>query len=802
MCDATTTRARDVRDGARPGGLLAPGRPARKLRRRPAAPGSALDGRRVDRSPDGLAAARRLARAGARSRSSGRGSRAGLPRAGGDHDGADPVRAELVDRSRARPSTIARIRAESPSGSRSRGRRPTRDVPSSARARGEGRRRADRRGAALGILGAGSGVIAPEPSPGPRRSRSASSRSISCTAGSSRSSPATTRRSRSDCAWPWRGFAPSMPTWWGSRRRRRAGTAGTCRPPGGGPRIPLRLRPCGDPAVRERAHARGGGVGARLHRRPRAPEPVPDHALAGLRAAALRAAVRRARARLRGARDPRPVGSPPSRPTRPGTPARRARSPTSSGRTRGRCPAVVMGDFNAPRTSPAVRLLTHDAGFVDAFALANPGAPGFTDGQDVEVARPTASQRIDYVFLAPGQRSAGRVVGSRVVLDEPARTGRGPLALGSLRRAGGDRPRRAAPSRVGTAGLARDLGRGGVGDHGRARAEEPGPRGCGPARSIRAERARQPAGHHAAEVDPVGARERAPATTARRPGPPAPRRVDRAPGRGAAAPRPARTRARSARGAPPGAARRGGSSRPRGRSAGRRGGSAACSSRARAGGPACRPRCGSRSRTGARRARGARGASRTATAAWCRATASRRRAGARERGQVARQREPAARARPRPRSATTSPRLDAVARSARAPDARPDAREGEVACAGRSRSRAPIACSERSHVPARNASRDGGSSAGQRGQDALDQVVALLEVGARVHGERARHPQVVERVLAPASSSTSRRAPAGRAVLEVGAAERARGRGWPPSTRSSVRRCRRSHDDQPVCRTW
>jgi endonuclease/exonuclease/phosphatase family metal-dependent hydrolase len=90
----------------------------------------------------------------------------------------------------------------------------------------------------------------------------------------------------------------------------------------------------------------------------------------------------------------------------------------------GSLPTVVMGDFNAPHTSPAVRLLTHDAGFVDAFALVNPGAPGFTDGQDVEVARSTARRRIDYVFLAPGQRVPGRVVGSRVVLHEPSGPGK------------------------------------------------------------------------------------------------------------------------------------------------------------------------------------------------------------------------------------------------------------------------------------------------------------------------------------------------------------------------------------------
>ena len=86
----------------------------------------------------------------------------------------------------------------------------------------------------------------------------------------------------------------------------------------------------------------------------------------------------------------------------------------------GPLPAVVMGDFNADPTSPAVTFLTREAGFVDAFERLNPAAPGFTDGQDVSAARATANQRIDYVFLAPGQRVPGRVAGSRVVLHEPS----------------------------------------------------------------------------------------------------------------------------------------------------------------------------------------------------------------------------------------------------------------------------------------------------------------------------------------------------------------------------------------------
>jgi endonuclease/exonuclease/phosphatase family metal-dependent hydrolase len=126
----------------------------------------------------------------------------------------------------------------------------------------------------------------------------------------------------------------------------------------------------------------------------------------------------------------------------------------------GPLPAVVMGDFNAPPTSPAVRLLTHEAGLVDAFGRANPAERGFTDRQDVEAARATTDRRIDYVFLAPGRQVPGRVVGSRVVLREPSGSGRvrrpsdhyGVLAEIAL-----DGP--ASSSRLGGGGTARDVGR-------------------------------------------------------------------------------------------------------------------------------------------------------------------------------------------------------------------------------------------------------------------------------------------------------------------------------------------------------
>lgn len=66
-----------------------------------------------------------------------------------------------------------------------------------------------------------------------------------------------------------------------------------------------------------------------------------------------------------------------------------------------------MGDFNADDTSSAMRVLIHEAGWVDTFRHANPTAPGFTEGQDVHARRPTAARRIDYVLLVPGARMPG-----------------------------------------------------------------------------------------------------------------------------------------------------------------------------------------------------------------------------------------------------------------------------------------------------------------------------------------------------------------------------------------------------------
>lgn len=88
---------------------------------------------------------------------------------------------------------------------------------------------------------------------------------------------------------------------------------------------------------------------------------------------------------------------------------------------RGPLPAIVTGDFNATERLPAIATLTNGAGFVDTFRAANPTAPGRTVWQRIEVPDPTVFRRVDYVFLLPGTRVPGRVAGSRVVLDAPAR---------------------------------------------------------------------------------------------------------------------------------------------------------------------------------------------------------------------------------------------------------------------------------------------------------------------------------------------------------------------------------------------
>jgi endonuclease/exonuclease/phosphatase family metal-dependent hydrolase len=84
-------------------------------------------------------------------------------------------------------------------------------------------------------------------------------------------------------------------------------------------------------------------------------------------------------------------------------------------------PGVLMGDFNAVESSPAITGLIAGAGVVDAFRAAHPAGSGFTVYQPVMASERHASRRIDYVFLLPGRTFPGEIVGSRVVLDTPVR---------------------------------------------------------------------------------------------------------------------------------------------------------------------------------------------------------------------------------------------------------------------------------------------------------------------------------------------------------------------------------------------
>ena len=78
-----------------------------------------------------------------------------------------------------------------------------------------------------------------------------------------------------------------------------------------------------------------------------------------------------------------------------------------------------MGDFNAVESSPAIRAMTGEAGFIDAYRRANPDARGATVWQRIDAPESTARRRIDYIFLVPGLAFAGDVAASRVVLDAP-----------------------------------------------------------------------------------------------------------------------------------------------------------------------------------------------------------------------------------------------------------------------------------------------------------------------------------------------------------------------------------------------
>jgi endonuclease/exonuclease/phosphatase family metal-dependent hydrolase len=81
-------------------------------------------------------------------------------------------------------------------------------------------------------------------------------------------------------------------------------------------------------------------------------------------------------------------------------------------------PAIVAGDFNATDDSPQIQALAGD--WVDTYRVANPDDPGLTCCiDDLAVRSEPLEERIDYLFLVPGQEGQARVVSSRKVLDRP-----------------------------------------------------------------------------------------------------------------------------------------------------------------------------------------------------------------------------------------------------------------------------------------------------------------------------------------------------------------------------------------------
>jgi endonuclease/exonuclease/phosphatase family metal-dependent hydrolase len=87
---------------------------------------------------------------------------------------------------------------------------------------------------------------------------------------------------------------------------------------------------------------------------------------------------------------------------------------------KGDLPGILMGDFNAVESSPAISTLVSEIGGVDVFRAVHPDAAGFTVWQPVTEPERRALRRVDYVFLVPGRAFSGAAVASRVVVDSPA----------------------------------------------------------------------------------------------------------------------------------------------------------------------------------------------------------------------------------------------------------------------------------------------------------------------------------------------------------------------------------------------
>jgi endonuclease/exonuclease/phosphatase family metal-dependent hydrolase len=91
----------------------------------------------------------------------------------------------------------------------------------------------------------------------------------------------------------------------------------------------------------------------------------------------------------------------------------------------GSLPALIMGDLNATEPSEEIQALIRDAGLIDAYRAANPGAVGATVWQRPDAPESTVTRRVDYIFVRPGAGLPARVRASRVILSTPGRLANG-----------------------------------------------------------------------------------------------------------------------------------------------------------------------------------------------------------------------------------------------------------------------------------------------------------------------------------------------------------------------------------------
>lgn len=89
--------------------------------------------------------------------------------------------------------------------------------------------------------------------------------------------------------------------------------------------------------------------------------------------------------------------------------------------TLGEGPSLLMGDFNTGETSTVLSTLRREAGFVDAFRVANPETQGPTVWQRIRHAEPTVSRRVDFILILNGRLASVSVRSSRTVLNHPER---------------------------------------------------------------------------------------------------------------------------------------------------------------------------------------------------------------------------------------------------------------------------------------------------------------------------------------------------------------------------------------------